>query len=250
VIETGSSYYTLSYYPSNKAWDGSFRKLKIETAAGTVPSGAQLEYRRGYYATVEAAARRSGAQTATARSQAEARGRVQLTHSTPSADETAFWSAMHLGAIDPGQIIFAAHAEVDPAIQKLAKDQPLPKDNYLEKSYRDKPFRNYKLTYVVPGAQFELAMQNDGLRHGTVEFATVVVDDKGALVNSASAEVNMHLKPETYDLLMAKGLDFPINVAVPEKGKYFLRIGVHDQTSGKSGTFEVSTSDIAIGPLP
>jgi VWFA-related protein len=34
VIETGSSYYTLSYYPSNKTWDGSFRTLKVKAEPG------------------------------------------------------------------------------------------------------------------------------------------------------------------------------------------------------------------------
>jgi VWFA-related protein len=34
VIDTGSSYYTLSYYPTNKKWDGSYRNLKLELPGG------------------------------------------------------------------------------------------------------------------------------------------------------------------------------------------------------------------------
>ncbi|HEV8180833.1 MAG TPA: VWA domain-containing protein [Candidatus Angelobacter sp.] len=45
-INDGSTYYTLTYYPSNKTWDGRFRKIAITT---TKP-GTSLRYRQGYYA--------------------------------------------------------------------------------------------------------------------------------------------------------------------------------------------------------
>jgi VWFA-related protein len=45
-INDGSTYYTLTYYPSNKTWDGRFRKIAITT---TRP-GTSLRYRQGYYA--------------------------------------------------------------------------------------------------------------------------------------------------------------------------------------------------------
>ena len=45
-MEDGSIYYTLEYYPENKAWDGRFRVIQVKT---TRP-GATLRYRQGYYA--------------------------------------------------------------------------------------------------------------------------------------------------------------------------------------------------------
>jgi len=45
-INDGSTYYTLTYYPSNKTWDGRFRKIAITT---TRP-GTSLRFRQGYYA--------------------------------------------------------------------------------------------------------------------------------------------------------------------------------------------------------
>lgn len=45
-LEDGSTYYTLSYYPENKNWDGKFRVINVRT---TRP-GVQLRYRLGYYA--------------------------------------------------------------------------------------------------------------------------------------------------------------------------------------------------------
>jgi len=45
-IEDGSTYYTLAYYPSNKDWNGKFRKIKVKVAR----EGVKLSYRIGYFA--------------------------------------------------------------------------------------------------------------------------------------------------------------------------------------------------------
>jgi VWFA-related protein len=45
-IEDGSSYYTLTYYPENKNWDGQFRKIQVKSSRPNV----SLRYREGYYA--------------------------------------------------------------------------------------------------------------------------------------------------------------------------------------------------------
>ena len=87
------------------------------------------------------------------------------------------------------------------------------------------------------------------MHHGSLEFSVVLVDDKDTLVNSAHTDLEMTVKPETYDKIMATGLDMPINIQLPERGTYFLRVGVHDKASGKAGTVEVNTTDIKIGPL-
>jgi hypothetical protein len=45
-IEDGSSYYTLTYYPENKNWDGQFRRIQVKSDRGNM----SLRYREGYYA--------------------------------------------------------------------------------------------------------------------------------------------------------------------------------------------------------
>jgi len=45
-IEDGSSYYTLTYYPENKNWDGQFRRIQVKSSRPNV----SLRYREGYYA--------------------------------------------------------------------------------------------------------------------------------------------------------------------------------------------------------
>jgi len=46
-LDDGASYYTLSYYPENKNWDGKFRAIAV---ANSRP-GVKLHHRIGYYAT-------------------------------------------------------------------------------------------------------------------------------------------------------------------------------------------------------
>jgi VWFA-related protein len=44
-IEHGSTYYTLTYSPQNKKWNGNFRHIEVKLAR----PDAKLDYRRGYY---------------------------------------------------------------------------------------------------------------------------------------------------------------------------------------------------------
>lgn len=50
-ITDGSTYYTLGYYPENKDWNGSFRKIQVKLSRG----GVKLRYRIGYFAMDNAA---------------------------------------------------------------------------------------------------------------------------------------------------------------------------------------------------
>jgi VWFA-related protein len=50
-VNDGASYYTLSYYPANRDWNGKLRNLKVTLAA----PGLVARTRTGYYATPDAA---------------------------------------------------------------------------------------------------------------------------------------------------------------------------------------------------
>jgi len=45
-IDDGATYYTLGYYPENKAWDGQFRKIYVSVDL----AGAKVRHREGYFA--------------------------------------------------------------------------------------------------------------------------------------------------------------------------------------------------------
>jgi VWFA-related protein len=46
-VQDGAAYYTLSYSPANKNWDGKFRKIQVKVRG----SGLRVHYRHGYFAT-------------------------------------------------------------------------------------------------------------------------------------------------------------------------------------------------------
>jgi len=233
VVESGSHYYTLTYYPTNKNWDGKYRKLKVDLDA----KDDHLEYRRGYFALIETTKAKKPPPGGSANT---LNMRRQITSQSPEG----FWHTMHLGAIDPGTIVFRVHAAPEQAIEKLEKNQPLPQDNFLEPKFRDKPFRQMDVDFVVDGKQLQIAPSADGLLQGKLEFALVVLDDKGTLVNIFDATVDMDMKPATYEYLLKNGAQFPARIAVPVKGNYFIRAGVHDVSSAKAGALEMNISEI------
>ena len=69
-------------------------------------------------------------------------------------------------------------------------------------------------------------------------------------MNSLTATVNMTLKPATYEYMLKNGVEFPAKLAVPVKGKYFIRAGVHDVPSGKAGALEVNVGEIKMEAAP
>ena len=249
VLEDGASYYTLSFYPANKKWDGTYRNLKVETET----PGSQLQYRHGYYALRETVSLPSPTSTTPppTSNPPDPSGRVQLTHSSLTPDQSAFATAMHLGSVDPGQIIFTAHVDVNPTVHKLSKTQPLPKDNYLDPKYKDHPYRTFRVFYRLGPDQCHLTAMPNGNHHGELEAATLVLDNQGVMINSIITKVEMNLNDVNYAAAQAGGVELLARIAVPEKGTYFLKAGVHDKTTGKSGVIEFSTTDVKIGlPTP
>ncbi len=241
VIETGANYYTISYYPTNKNWDGKFRTLKLDLNL----AGAQLEYRRGYYAMKESGIPQNGLGTASGvNAVASGPARRQITNHASDS----FVQSMQLGAIDPGTIVFETHVTASAELEKSGKGAAAPADNHFAAKYREKPYREYVMKYVVGGKQLQLTSAAMGLMRGKVEFVLLVLDDKGDLVNSASATVDMNLKPETYRYVLTNGVEMPVKIQVPVKGTYFLRAGVHDVSSGRSGALEVAVGEIAVTP--
>lgn len=47
AVNEGSTYYLLGYYPTNKDWNGQFRKIQVKLKG----SGLQVRHRKGYFAT-------------------------------------------------------------------------------------------------------------------------------------------------------------------------------------------------------
>jgi len=151
---------------------------------------------------------------------------------------------MQLGAIPPTEMVFTASLAIDDKVEKLDKSAPLPPENYLEPDYKGKPFRIYTVQIKADAHKLRLAQSADGTRQGNVEFVTLVYDQFGHRVNSLLSTAQLNLNEDSYRKLLAEGLIARQQIAVPVKGNYFLRVGVHDVASDRIGALEIPVDQV------
>jgi VWFA-related protein len=266
ATDNGNSYYTLAYATSNAKWDGQFRRVKITVNCPNV----HLQYRDGYYANshdqqeqnqIANIEKRQAAAVTQQKSGAGQNsnpppGTLRNNNQTPIPNamgaalhglKGSFDASMELGAIPPTEILFLASFRPDDQVQKMEKKSPLPQDNYLRPQWQNKPFRNYAIVIDADVHRIKLTQSSDGARHGTVKFVTVVYDSSGDVVNSFERTASLGLGPDPYRKLLESGLPVREEIAVPVKGNYFLRIGVHDVDGDQIGAVEIPVDQIQLG---
>jgi VWFA-related protein len=252
IVDNGSNYYTLAYSTTNHVWKGQFRRIKITVNRPRV----KLQYRPGYYAVDRTAQeeRQLAALQRRIASAAQNPYRPGSDQGTKGADgavvhtpKGGFDAAMELGAIPPTEIIFRANLEMSDKVEKIGKKAPLPKDNYLLPQYKDKPFRNYTVKINTDAHSLHMTKTTDGLRHGAVQFVTAVYTAEGLMINALQTTATFDLKDATYQKLLRDGLVVMQDVAVPVKGNYFLRIGVHDLGDDRVGALEIAVDEVKPG---
>jgi VWFA-related protein len=256
IVRNGSNYYSLAYATTNTQWNGEFRHVKITVNR----PGVQVQHRQGYYAVNRDQAEQHD--IAAIQHRAAQGGSSSPAATTPASilppDQTAdgavvhhtrggFQDAMVLGAVPPTEIVFKASLETGSDVQKFEKNTPLPQGNYLQANYQSKPFRTDTVLFQVDPQRIRLTRGPDGLRHGSVEFATVVYDQQGQPVNSLISTATLDLTDATYRRMLQQGLPMRQQIAVPVKGNYFLRLGVHDVAGDQVGALEIPVDALQPG---
>ena len=212
AVDQGSHYYSFSYNPSNKNYDGRFRKIKVSLEQ----KGYQLTYRRGYYAVNPAA---------TIPNKGDASHRIGV-------------AAMQQGSPESHQIVFASRVvpmgkprKVDSAqLQQVSK----------KKSGLTGPvqMQHYGIDYAVDPAHLMFVPSSAGLYHGTLNFMVTAFNDDGRLMASLASTVVADLKPANYKDVMLGGfrlhqeLDVPVDAVA-------IRLGVEDEMTNHIGTLEI-----------
>jgi VWFA-related protein len=268
IINNGSNYYTLAYATSNHTWNGQFRHIKVKIGR----PGVRVQYRQGYYAVDRA---RQEQRLLAAMQKRKARDGNPFPQEEPTPEESSsaedaqapqsklaapantgalvphpkggFEATMQLGAIPPTEIIFTAGLSIDDKVQKLDRKAPLPQDNYLEADYKGKPFRTYVVQIRADAREFHLTRTADGFHHGNVEFVTLVYDQTGTRVNSLLSTAVLNVSDAHYRQMLAGGFPVRQEIAVPVKGNYFLRVGVHDVASDHIGALEFPVDEVHPG---
>ena len=228
AIENGSTYYTITYAPTELKADGSFRKIQV----ATTPGGYELAYRRGYYTD---GAPRKNRQQLTVSSAAPA---------ASTAQQIEVKNAMMRGAPTPTQVLFKVFiAPLGPATEATVAEQ-----NVVTPEAKG-PFRRYSVNYAASPSDLGFKNVGPGKYDIALQFMVFVYDANGVLMNSLGSTIRATVTPANVKAMMETGLQFHEVVSVPAKGEYFLRIGVHDLLVDHVGAVEVPVDAVKNTPV-
>ena len=205
AISDGSNFYTLAYIPTNKDFDGKFRRIDIKLDVGKY----QLFYRRGYFAD---------------------EGSLPQSRGSKGADGV-FVAAMRRGVPSATQIVF--DVRVVPS-----GPQPPPGPIVGENSTLKRPVTRYAVDYAADLSAINLNLTSKGFHKGEVLLVAAAYDREGKLLNAISTTQPIALGPEAYAQFSQNGLQIHQVIDLP-KGEVYLRTGIYDPDSGHIGTLEI-----------
>lgn len=227
AIESGSNYYTIAYTPTNRKWNGDYRKIQVKLDH----PGVTLAYRRGYFADdLNAPATHHQPQDA-----------------KPDPNQyNALRAAMLHGGPDPTELIFAA--DVRPA--STDTEPALAPGNQAAKKVSG-PYRRYAVTFVANPREISWTTMPDGTHHCTLEFRTFVYDNEGTLLVGQFNGINAAIPEARFASVQSGNLKYVQQISVPVKGEYYLRIGIRDDASDHVGAVELPVAEVAkLPPAP
>ena len=226
AIDSGANYYSLVYSPTNKDWNGDYRKIEVQLAQ----KGYNLSYRRGYYAD-DPTSKTAGARRVSA---------AQPAHLDPIR------TAMEAGGPDATQIVF--QAQILPE-----SDQPedtLAPGNEVSPQTQG-PYRRYSVLLSADPNAINTPLAADGTHHIDVRFLALLYDADGHLINSVGQHVVADMPPDRYAAMYKTGSRYRLEMSVPVHGEYFLRAGVADVSTQHMGALEIPIEAVSkLKPLP
>jgi VWFA-related protein len=221
ALDNGANYYTLVYSPTAKEKAG-YRRIEVHLPTGKY----SLSYRRGYYVD-------DPASTKMIASHADKKA-------PPPPDPMRV--AMQYGAPPPSQIIFKALFVAD------AKPSGKLAEGNIAAAKTKPPYRMVTIAYAANPGDIAMPVREDGMRHVDLEFVALVYDRDGRLFIQQSNRIDVFAKPEAVRDFLREGVRYQQQIAVPAKGEYYVRSGIHDLIGDKIGAIEVPASSIASAP--
>jgi VWFA-related protein len=217
AINSGQNYYSISYVPPDPAFDGVFHKITIKLNG----LNWKLSYRKGYYADDVA--------------HNQITPGITLATTAPEPYGNNMASSMGRGVPTSSQILFTARIvpqidTINPPDAKIV--------GTIDPKLQQKPLRRYTIQYSLPGRQVTFNQGPDGTRKGALEFDIAAYDVFGKSITSLSQTIDLSLSSERYKQLQTKPYQVIQAIDLP-LGEVFLRVGVLDTISDKTGTMEI-----------
>ena len=223
AMEQGTNYYALSYSPTNKKYDGKFRRIKVSLTSEE--KRLHVIHRSGYFAVDPNA-------SGVSKDAATGFGIAAMQHGSPNAHQVLF--AARVVPVGKPRKVEAALAGQPPTSARKIK-------NHGQEVRVAEPVeaQRYAIDYAVTPGQLRFDPTPEGTRHGAINFMVTSFDDDATLRTSMVSRADTNLKPERYQEVAAGGLRLHQEVDVPTKAAT-LRIGVQDALSGRMGTLEIA----------
>ena len=235
ATDSGTNFYTITYSPTDSAWDSKFRKIQVKLQQ----QGYNLSYRRGYYAI-----------DPNATAGAKVKGHAQSPTPAPAKGAPApppppdpMRAAMARGGPDPTQIIFKARILPATATSEdtLAPGSEANPNSKLSHG----PYRRYQIDIAADPRPILFTKTSDGIYHSRIELRIYVYDQDGSLIIDSLAASQSEITSELLKQILASGYPLHQQISVPVKGNYFLRIGLRDITGDRIGAIEVPVASVS-----
>jgi VWFA-related protein len=223
AVEEGSLYYTLSYAPTNKAYDGKVRKVRVVLKE----PGYRLEYRRTYFAD-------DLDQLAHDQQEAPTDAlAVSLEHGAPAARELFFEAHV----VPAGQPVQATPGQMAQLMQYEAMETKNKKKmaKELETPVLLQP---YVIQFVLLPRQIDMRMGADEARRDNLEVAAVSYNDDGLTLNGTRTQIQDVIRPERWAFMQESGYHIPMSFLAPVQARS-MRLAVRDLSSGRLGSIEI-----------
>jgi VWFA-related protein len=203
AIDDGSSYYTISYSPTNKKADGSYRQIEVQLPG----SHYKLAYRHGYNA--------EDAPMIDAKSEID-----------------PLQPLLKLGLPSATGLLYAVH--VEPSASQPAQDSTRAGQNPNLKA----PLTRYKVNFFIRWTDVAFQSTPQGRHSGKIQVALMAYDRDGKAVNWDASSEEINLKPEAYAAIQKSGIPAEMEIDLPNRD-LDLVTGVYDWGNGKAGTLDI-----------
>jgi VWFA-related protein len=214
VLRNGARYYTLSYTPTDKRMDGSFRHIEIKLRDGKY----KLSYRRGYFTE-------------------DAKKPVAVNPPDPLRP------LMEPGLPDFSQILYKI--KVTPSNPQPAAGAVQAGDNTKLKG----PVTRYSADFAISTKDVKFDITPDGMHHGNIEISLVAYDHDANPLDWLVRTTEMSVTPQLYAAYLQDGVQMHEEIDIP-KGAIYLRTGVYDPASKKVGSLEIPLGEVNAAATP
>jgi len=221
AIAAGSNYYTIAYTPTNRKWNGDYRKIQVKLDR----PGVTLSYRRGYFADDPNAPGQHN----------------QAPSAKPDPNQySALRAAMLHGGPDPTELIFAASVRPTSSDTEAA----LAPGNQAAKKTSG-PYRRYTVTFATNPKEVNWTVTPDGTHQCTLEFMTIVYNGDGTQLNAQFNGIRAAIPDARFASVQNGNIKYVQQISVPAKGEYYLRLGMRDDTTDHVGAVELPVAAVA-----